>query len=336
MNKQYLISGVVLIIAIAAVALAFVLLQNDTSEDQTYNVTKEPFLWRIEGENPSYLYGSIHLADEDILTLPDVVIEAVDDVDVVYTEVKLDIETQTRSAELSMLSGGETLADLLPQDVIDSLDSYLAPMGINHTAFSQFKIWAVATTLVLLEEIENLLEYPPLDQYIWNLATSKGKETGGIETVEEQIGIFDNFTIAEQIEMLSNALDSLEEYASAGQSVTGETIDAYLQGDLEILQDLSLSDYDENDPFDVKFKSRILTDRNYNMTQRISQLLTDNPDTRYFFTIGAAHYYGDDGLITLLENEGYMITRVEFSECEPCDCDSGEVEIDNRCYVPYE
>lgn len=244
MNKQYLVYGLILVIVITAVTLGFVLLQNDASKDQDasekLNVTKEPFLWRIEGENPSYLYGTIHLANEDILTLPDVIIEAIDDVDVVYTEVKLDAETQARTAELSMLSGDVTFGDLLPQDVIDSLDSYLAPMGINHATFSEYKIWLVASTLVLLEEIENLLKYPSLDQYIWNLAISKDKQTGGIETVEEQIGIFDSLTIAEQIEMLSNVLDSLEEYSSTGQSITGETIDAYLSGDLEVLQDLAL------------------------------------------------------------------------------------------------
>jgi uncharacterized protein YbaP (TraB family) len=84
----------------------------------------------------------------------------------------------------------------------------------------------------------------------------------------------------------------------------------------------------------MKFIDNLLTNRNYNITQRISQLITNNPDTQYFFTIGAGHYYGEDGLITLLENEGFTITRVEFSVCESCD--SGEVRIEERCYVPYE
>jgi uncharacterized protein YbaP (TraB family) len=165
------------------------------------------------------------------------------------------------------------------------------------------------------------------------LALSKDKETGEIETVEEQIGIFDSFTVSEQIVLLNNTLDSLEEYDSIGQSITDEIKNAYLFGDLELLQDLSYSDYDENNPIDVKLRNRLITDRNYNMTKRISELIIDNPNTQYFFTIGAGHFYGDDGLITLIEAEGFTITRVEFDKCE--ECDSGEVRIEERCYAPY-
>jgi len=333
MNKRFLVPVAVLIIVIVVVSFSYVLLQNGTTETQTLNVTNDPFLWMIEGDNPSYLYGSIHLGNQDILTLPDVVIEAIDDADKLFWEVELDTETQTRSAELSLLSGGETLSNLLPQDVIDRLDLLLARFGIDHTVFSQYKIWAVASTLTLLEEIQDLLEYGSLDEYIWKLALSKDKETGEIETVEEQIGIFDSFTISEQIGLLNNTLVSLEEYASIGQSITDEMKAAYLLGDLEVLQDLSLSDYNENDPIDVKLRNRLIIDRNYNMTQHISELITDNPDTQYFFTIGAGHFYGDDGLLSLLEAEGFTITRVEFDKCE--ECDSGEVRIEGRCYVPY-
>ncbi|MHA1969021.1 MAG: TraB/GumN family protein [Candidatus Hodarchaeales archaeon] len=333
MKRIFLVTLAVIIIAIAVVSFFYILIQSDTSESETLNITQKPFLWIIEGNNPSYLYGSIHLGNKDILTLPDVVVDAIEDADILYWEVELDTETQMRSAELSLLTGGETLSDLLPQDVIDRLDLFLAPIGIDHTAFSQYKIWTVASSLILLDEIQDLMNYGSLDEYIWKLALSKGKETGGIETVEEQVGIFDSFTISEQIDLLINTLDSLEEYDSIGKSITDEMKSAYLLGDLELLQDLSLSDYDENDPINVKLRNRLIKDRNYNMTQRIYELIIDNPNTQYFFTIGAGHFYGDDGLITLLEGVGFTINRIEFENCE--ECDSGEVKIEEKCYIPY-
>ena len=333
MKRKFLFTIAAIIIVIVFVSFSYVFLQSDTNETENLNVTKNPLLWMIEGDNPSYLYGSIHIGNKDILTLPDVIIEAIDDTDILYWEVELDAETQARSAELSLLSEGEILSDLLPQDVIDRLDLYLATFGIDHTAFYQYKIWTVASSLALLDEIQDLLIYGSLDEYIWKLAIIKDKETGGIETIEEQIGIFDSFTISEQIVLLNNTLDSLEEYASIGNSITDDMKAAYLLGDLELLEDLSISDYDENNPIDVKLKNRLITDRNYNMTQRISELIIDNPNTQYFFTIGAGHLYGDDGLISLLEAEGFKITRVEFDKCD--ECDSGEVRIEERCYVSY-
>jgi uncharacterized protein YbaP (TraB family) len=341
MNKQFLVTGIVLIVVIVAVTLAYVLFQNENdnskkyeSENQIYDVTKEPFLWRIEGQNPSYMFGSIHLPDERVLTLPDIIVEAIDEVGAVITEVKLDTETQILADQLSKLPSGQTIDDLLPLDVASRLDSYLRTKGLSLSLLSQYKIWAITSTIVFLDELVNLIENPSLDQYIWNTAISSGKYTNGIETVQEQIDIFDSFSIDEQIEMLEGTLDELEYYANTGGSITDDMLKAYIDGNLEVLQDLVLSGIDENDPLDVKFINNLLTNRNYNMTQRISQLITDNPDTQYFFTIGAGHYYGDDGLIKLLEDEGFTITRVAFSECKTCD--SGEVLIENRCYVPYE
>jgi hypothetical protein len=70
------------------------------------------------------------------------------------------------------------------------------------------------------------------------------------------------------------------------------------------------------------------------MSERISQLINDNPDEQFFFTIGAGHFYGDEGIISLLEKEGFNVERVLFRECN--NCDSGEINIDGRCYYPYE
>jgi uncharacterized protein YbaP (TraB family) len=334
MKIQSIIISLTLIVIVIIIAIAFLLIAWDSNgEPDVTDVTTNPFLWKIEGENPSYLYGSIHLADERLLTLPDIVIEAIDEVDVVYTETELDKSTQIELAELAMLPHGKTLYNLLPQDIIDRLDSYLITKGLSLSLFSQYKIWFLTTNIALLDELTNLMKYPSLDQYIWNTAISKGKNTGGIETVQEQIKVFDNFSIEEQIEMLIDTLDELEEYAISGVKLTSAMKEAYIDGDLEVLQDLLFSDYEENDTLYVKFKTLLLTDRNYNMTQRISQLIENNTDTQYFFTIGAGHYWGEDGIITLLENDGFTITRVEFNECNSCD--SGERMINSRCYEPY-
>ena len=140
MKKQYLIIGTVVIIIILLISFAYFLLpQNSNVENSnsTFNVTTQPFLWKIEGDNPSYLYGSIHLPDKGVLTIPDVVYDALTDVDCVYTEVKLDADSQVRSAQLSILPDDETLDDLLPQDVLNRLRTYLSSKGVSYEAFSK-------------------------------------------------------------------------------------------------------------------------------------------------------------------------------------------------------
>jgi len=89
--------------------------------------------------------------------------------------------------------------------------------------------------------------------------------------------------------------------------------DAYIDGDIEVLHNMLIADYDENDPLDVKLWNQLITDRNINMAFRIKENITNNPDDQFFFIIGVGHYYGDDGILQLLEDEGFTVTRVQSS-----------------------
>ena len=304
MNKKILIHGLILLLIVVGFSGCI------DNEQQPIEGTTNPLLWRIEGDNPSYLFGSIHLTGEDLLTLPDVVEEAIDEVDYVFTEIKFDDATTLESVQASMIVTGETLQDLLPENVENKLDNYLKTKSLSITIFSQYKIWSVATTITLLDQIQELAVSPTLDQYLWNLAQEKDKTMGGLETVDEQLNIFNNLSIDEQIIYLNETLDYLIENEEQGISLIDTTKEAYINGDLKAINNLSIADYDENNPLDVKLWDQIIIQRNKNMVFRITENITNNPDDQFFFIIGAGHYYGDEGILRLLEDEGFTITRV--------------------------
>jgi len=219
----------------------------------------------------------------------------------------------SKRVQAAFLTTGETLQDLLPANVEDKLDNYLETKGLSITVFSSFKIWIVATTITVLDDIQELAASPSLDQYIWNLGEEKGKTMGGLETVEEQVNVFDSLTVDEQIILLNKTLDELIEIENQGISIVDIMKDAYIDGDIEVLHDMLIADYDENDPLDVKLWNQLITDRNINMAFRIKENITNNPDDQFFFIIGVGHYYGDDGILQLLEDEGFTVTRVQSS-----------------------
>jgi len=57
---------VVLILAVWAIATVH-------AQAPAIQPTQNPLLWRIEGTVPSYLYGTIHIPDQRVLAVPDVV-----------------------------------------------------------------------------------------------------------------------------------------------------------------------------------------------------------------------------------------------------------------------
>lgn len=334
-KKQYLFIIIAIIAALAVITAGFQfgLFNFETQKETTKQPTTEPFLWKIDGDNPSYLYGSIHVGTKEIVTLPDVVMNALDEVDVVYTEIKMDFQTQLEVIDIAMLPAGK-LDDNIPDDLANNLMSYLEKKQYQFDMFNNFKAWFVAILLIQLEYPQYYSEpyQGGLDQYIWDLANSKGKETYGLETVYEQLIIFDNLTYDEQIQLLADALDEVNKIS---KDPFNEIIDAYLQADLETYLNAEYQKYDKSDPLSQKLLKELLENRNYRMTERIIDNITKNSDKQFFFTIGSAHFYGDNNIIILLENQGYTVTKVPFEECPSCSCSPGQEKINNRCYIPY-
>ena len=70
--------------ALAALALGAWLLASACGQEP------KPFLWRIEAEPPSYLFGTVHVPDARVTTLPVIVRRSFRASDVLVTEIPLD------------------------------------------------------------------------------------------------------------------------------------------------------------------------------------------------------------------------------------------------------
>src|SRR5207342_2533776 len=84
-------------------------------------------------------------------------------------------------------------------------------------SLARLRPWAATSQIALLEFLPDLKAgRHPLDATLYDIAAKAGKEVGGLETVDEQIAIFDAFSTQEQVRMLASALDGLDKARSAG------------------------------------------------------------------------------------------------------------------------
>src|ERR1700675_4439038 len=88
--------------------------------------TEKPFLWRIEGPVPSYLYGTVHVPDPRVLELPEVVRRAFDASDVFNAEIPLDAATQAGLLGKVMLPAGQDLRKIAGEEVFARLVKAIA------------------------------------------------------------------------------------------------------------------------------------------------------------------------------------------------------------------
>src|SRR5215470_3708769 len=208
--------------------------------------TQKPLLWRIEGPVPSYLYGTIHIPDQRVLALPEVVTKAMNASDAVYTEVVLDQDTLTAAAGAGQLPDSQDLRTIVGDEVFARLVKIVVhafgsnvPPGIDvmmASVLSRQTPIAAMSQLVLLDYLPDLLAGRlPLDLMLHNEAVKAGKETGGIETVEEQTDVlFNSLPIETQAKMLVAAIDEVE-HQKPGENPVRHLVDLYLAGDLEPL-----------------------------------------------------------------------------------------------------
>jgi len=278
--------------------------------------TEMPFLWVIEGETPSYLYGTIHLPDDRVLAIPDVVDAAFESSDAVYTEIPMDMATMMTALGGMQLPDGTTLHDVVPEDLLERSEAYLKSRNLTLAPFTQFKVAFFATQLAILDQMAAMMTKQPLDAMLAARATDEGKETRALETVEEQIAVFDALSPEQSVEMLRLTLDYLEELDEKGTSPTDELVEFYLAGDADALAEKMYEYFDPDASFTQTFVELAIEERNRRMTERIQEWIAKEPENTHFFAVGTMHYPMDIGVLALLEGAGHKIRRLTPSDTE--------------------
>ena len=268
-----------------------------------------PFVYRIGGTKPSWLFGTIHVSEPAFATFPHSLDAAIDQADVVNTEVPMDPAMGSEFIAGAKLSGGKTLNDVLPAPVFARAKGAFAEKGLDLTPFLHVKPWFLAIEVSMIDHLSELKL--PIDERIYRRAEVAGKAVGGLETLREQIDVFDGLTDAEQVSMVEETLDTRDKAKKDGRDPLHELLDAYLAGDEGGLERALDRDYDPKNPLDVKMRTRLLTDRNVHMAERIVEKTRRSPARSWLFAVGSAHLLGTDGVVAKLRAAGLTVDRVD-------------------------
>jgi uncharacterized protein YbaP (TraB family) len=171
---------------------------------------------------------------------------------------------------------------------------------MTEAAYRDFKPWAVVT----------LLSVPPaksgefLDMRLYRTALDNHKRMQGLETMQEQLAIFDQLNACDQVALLRETLDALDQLPTLIESLTL----AYLARDLGALMEKSQAYLAGGDPrLEALFWEAAVDSRNRRMIERIAPLVDEGG---WFIAVGALHLPGPGGILNLLERRGYRITLV--------------------------
>ena len=259
-------------------------------------------LWRIErtGVQPSYLLGTVHSDDQRVLQLPSIIREKLRHADSFVAELKMDPFSAQELGRLMFLPAGQTLPSLIGSARYQKCLPLLAQYGIPAATAEKMQPWAVSVTLSMPKSRTGMV----LDQQLYQDAEMQGKQTYGLESNREQIAVFESFSLQQQIMILDDALAEFDRLPM----LFDELLHYYLQRDLTGLERISEKYMQQGNHQIAKiFKQKALLDRNYLMVRRMQVRLLEGNS---FIAVGALHLPGDEGILRLLEKEGYKVTAV--------------------------
>ena len=265
------------------------------------NSSARGLLWKIERAllKPSYLFGTIHVDDPRVVTLPHSVQSAFDLSNIFTPEINMEM-SDLASVSLELFTpGGGSLESVIGTTLFNEVVRILEPKGIPPLLAKSMKPWAVALVL----SMPTVRNGEVLDQKLYLEAKQQGKSIQPLETLQEQIGIFNNMSEDHQITLLKGAVANYEKLPE----MIEQLIQTYLSRDIDKLQSLSKS-LGPDDPEMIELLNDILVvKRNINMSERLSAILDHG---NAFIAVGALHLPGPEGIIRLLENKGYKLTAV--------------------------
>ena len=138
-----------------------------------------------------------------------------------------------------------------------------------------------------------------VDEQFALLAQEDQKPIIGLETIDEQLGFFAHLSLEQQREFLRT---TLEDSASV-QSETDAVVRAWQRGDTGKLEQLLRTGSNES----PELYRLLTTERNRRWLPKITQLLS--ADDNYLVIVGALHLIGHDGVIDLLQRQGYTAVQ---------------------------
>ncbi len=266
-------------------------------------------LWRIEAAKtaPSHLFGTMHSADPAIAAPPDALRRILDDADSLTIEIVLDDAANMALAHATLLPEGRRLGDIVGPERLRRIVETGARYGVPGEQLERFRPWAVQMMFSLPPaEVRRQSEGGLfLDKVLAARAAARGIPVHGIETVAEQIAALAGTSDEEQVILLDAALTLNSEIDAIFDALK----QLYLAGDLAGLHRMT-RETTGGAPHDLidAYTDRLVRKRNRRMADRIAARLAEG---NALIAVGALHLYGEDGVLGLLAQRGYMVTRVE-------------------------
>lgn len=276
------------------------------SQTTAFPMTESSLLWKIEGPGVpkgSYLFGTMHLIEKEYFLFPEKLEKIVKKSDVLVMELP-GLPNQLEALKYITLTEG-TFYDYFSEEQMDTILVWAKKeFKMDEAAFKKtmskmkpFVIVQMATQMHFMGKTESY------EMTFERIAQENNLAIEGLESVAEQMSFFDDLTKEQQSEMVMEGIRDGDKTLE----LTKQMEEVYVRQNIDSLFLLI-----QNEGGVISSESASFLDkRNAKWIPQITQIVADK---KAFIAVGAGHLGGPNGVIRLLEKEGYTLTPVELKK----------------------
>jgi uncharacterized protein YbaP (TraB family) len=260
-----------------------------------------PALWRVADEDTTiYLFGTVHALPQGKEWFDSRIARAFTESAELVTEVDLSDQAKASALtqEAGLLGEGESLRAMMAESDRQQYEDSLVSLGLPVAALDRMEPWLAALTLSLLPLLRQGYQTDSGVE-VALMGRAGDKRRGALETVAEQIALFDGMPREAQLALLDKTVEAMPEAKLTLDAMVAE----WIEGDALALAELLNAELD-----DPALYARLLTQRNASWAEWIERRL-EQPGT-VFVAVGAGHLAGRDSVQEQLAGRELEVERV--------------------------
>ena len=265
-------------------------------------------LWKVYGngiKDTSFLYGTIHMIEKKDFVVSKILKSKLKKSEALVMEINLDLDDKSKQfvRENALYPSGKSIKDFVNEEDYLFFQSYLKDSlkmnGLKIKICEMMRPF-YAQSLIMADQMKKSESY---EKTFHKMA--KKKEKLGLETIQEQMTKLASGEIQNQVnefikDMKSGKLNAENEMVKLVQFYKNQDV----QG---LYNEMIASMEKEGGKMGGVTKEDFLDNRNKRWIPKLVQLM--NTKT-IFIAVGAGHLAGENGLIQLLRNQGYIVSPI--------------------------
>jgi uncharacterized protein YbaP (TraB family) len=258
-------------------------------------------LYEISGNEltkPSYVFGTFHIMCAEDYLMSEIIKQKFTATEQVVLELDMDDpQMMVQMQQQMFMKDGKSLKDLLSKEDYDEIGNYFTDsLKIPFQMLDKVKPFALTSMLY-----PKILGCPiqSFEMDFVKLGKAEKKEILGLETVTDQMGVFDAIPYQKQAEDLVGAIEDMDD----SKAEFDKLVATYKTEDIDAIAKIIA----EEDNGYAEYTDILLNNRNQNWIAKISDFAKKKST---FFAVGAGHLGGKEGVVNLLREAGYTVKAV--------------------------